>query len=66
MARRSGAALLVGSWVAPGLCAAPEIPALGGRGARRWGEPMPPPPSGARSGPWGGGGVGGTGRGGGG
>ena len=31
-------------WVAPGLCAAPEIPALGGRNARPRAELTPPPP----------------------
>ena len=51
-----------GGRVAPELCAAPEIPAQGGRGARPRAEPTPPPP-GARSGPLGGGGgVGGRGR----
>ena len=33
-----------GGWVTPGLCAAPEIPALGGRGARPRAEPTHPPP----------------------
>ena len=45
-----------GGRVAPGLCAAPEIKALGGRGARPRAEPPPPPPPGAMTGPLGGGG----------
>ena len=58
-----------GGWVAPGLCAAPGIPALGGRGARPWAEPTGSPPPGTKSGPGGGGGgegAGGRGEGGGG
>ena len=55
-----------GGWVAPGLCAAPEIPALGGRGARPRAEPTPPPPPRCRVGAWGGGGRGGWREGGGG
>ena len=54
-------------WVAPGLCAAPKIPALGGRGARPRAKPAAPPwcpvqaPGGGRGGLGleGGGGVGG-------
>ena len=48
--------------VAPGLCAAPEIPAQGGRGARPRAAPTCTP-LGARSGPPGGGGGGAGGRG---